>query len=214
MVRNPWYGARDLSELCRNARRQLPGSISFLSSYELFEVLVESVTESVIEAWCTTEQQRKEYKSTTGPSELALRLHSEINPRVCSSIPDTDDTDSVFRNLLPYLRPQCDEFRETAKYGDRKHPFLRCISLSLIKHSTRTQWTDRNEGILLILATVPVVPDIQSVAISHATSQEVGRHQSRLPDSRVGASSAAVVPGSCGAETVERRQAVGRPLAV
>ena len=166
MVRNPWYGGRDLSELCRNARRRLPGSISFLSSQELCEVLVESLTESVIEAWCTTEQRRKEYKSTTGPSELVLRLHSEINTRVCSSTPDTDDTDSVFRNLLPCLRPLCDEFRETTKYGDRKHPFFAVHFIkSLIKHSTRTQWTDNNEGILLILATVPVVPDVQSVAL-------------------------------------------------
>ena len=166
MVRNPWYGGRDLSELCRIARRQLPGSISFLSSRELSEVLVESVTESVIEAWCTTEQRRKEYKSTTGPSELALRLHSEINPRVCSSTPDTEDRDSVFRKLLPCLGPLCDEFRETTKYGDRKHPFFAVHFIkSLIKHSTRTQWTDSNEGILLILATVPVVPDVQSVAL-------------------------------------------------
>ena len=167
MVRNPWYGGRDLSELCRNARRQLPMSLSLLSSHELFEVLVESVTESVIEAWCTTEQQRKEYKSTTGPSELALRLHSEINTRVCSSTPDSDDTDSVLSNLLPCLRPLSDEFRETTKYGDRKHPFFAVQFIkSLIKHNnTTTQWTDRNEGILLILATVPVVPDVQSVAL-------------------------------------------------
>ena len=167
MVRNPWYGARDLSELCRNARRQLPGLISFLSSRELYEVLVESVTESVIEAWYTTEQQRKEYKSTTGPSELALRLHSEIDPRVCSSTPDTEDRDSVFSKLLPCLGPLCDEFRETTKYGDRKHPFFAVHFIkSLIKHNnTTTQWTDSNEGILLILATVPVVPDVQSVAL-------------------------------------------------
>ena len=166
MVRNPWYGGRDLSELCRNARRQLPGSISFLSSQEMSEVLVESVTESVIEAWCTTEQRRKEYKSTTGPSELVLRLHSEINHRVCSSTPDTEDRDSVFSKLLPCLRPLCDEFRETTKYGDRKHPFFAVhFFKSLIKHNTTTQWTDSNEGMLVILATVPVVPDVQSVAL-------------------------------------------------
>ena len=124
MVRNPWYGGRDLSELCQNTRCQPPGSLSFLSSQELSKVLFESVMESVIEAWCTTEQRRKECKSTTGPSELVLRLHSEIDPCVCSSTPDTEDRDSVFSKLLPCLRPLCDEFRETTKYGDRKHPFF------------------------------------------------------------------------------------------
>ena len=187
MVRNPWYGGRNLSELYQNARCQPPGSLSFLSSLELSEVLFESVTESVIEAWCTTEQRRKEYKSTTGPSELVLRLHSEIDPRVCSSTPDTEDRDSVFSKLLPCLRPLCDEFRETTKYGDRKHPFFAVhFFKSLIKHNTTTQWTDSNEGMLVILATVPVVPDVQSVAlrvllrhkrwdvISHACLSHVG----------------------------------------
>ena len=167
MVRNPWYGGKDLSELYQNARCQPPGSLSFLSSRELSEVLFESVTESVIEAWCTTEQRRKEYKSTTGPSELVLRLHSEIDPRVCSSTPDTEDRDSVFSKLLPCLRPLCDELRETTKYGDRKHPFFAVhFFKSLIKHNdTTTQWTDSSEGILMILATVPVVPDVQSVSL-------------------------------------------------
>ena len=164
IVRNPWYGGRDLSELCQNARCQPPGSLSFLSSRELSEVLFESVMESVIEAWCTTEQRRKECKSTTGPSELVLRLHSEIDPRVCSSTPDTEDRDSVFSKLLPCLRPLCDEFRETTKYGDRKHPFFAVHFIkSLIKHNNTTPHS--NEGILMILATVPVVPDVQSVAL-------------------------------------------------
>ena len=193
MVRNPWYGGRDLSKLCQSARCQPPGSLSFLSSQELSEVLVESVMESVIEARCTTEQRRKGCKSTTGPSELVQRLHSEIDPRVCSSTPDTEDRDSVFSKLLPCLRPLCDEFRETTKYGDRKTPFFAVHFIkSLIKHNnTTTQWTDSHEGILMILATVPVVPDVQSVAlrvmlrhkrwdvISHACLTHVWEHVRR-----------------------------------
>ena len=171
MVRNPWYGVRDLSELCQSARRELLRSVCLLFcrklSHSLYDVLADSVMESVFEAWCTTQERRKEYKSTTGTSELVLRLLSKINPSVLSPTPGSEDRDSVFSKLLPCLRPLCDEVSETTRYSDRKHHiFALHFIKSLIKHTyTRRTCTAITEGILVILATVPVVPDIQSVAL-------------------------------------------------
>ena len=53
------------------------------------------------------------------------------------------------------------------KYGDRKHHFFVMHFIkSLIKHTyTRRTCTASTEDILVILATVPVVPDVQSVAL-------------------------------------------------
>ena len=171
MVRNPWYGVRDLSELCQSARRELPQSDCSRCcrklSHDLYEVLTNSVMESVFEAWCTTQKRRKEYKSTTGTSELVLRLLSEINPSVLSPTPGSEDRASVFSKLLPCLGPLCDEVSETTKYSDRKH-YISALHFikSLMKHSyTRRTCTANTEGILVILATVPVVPDVQSVAL-------------------------------------------------
>ena len=178
MVRNPWYGARDLCELCQSARRELPRSNCSLFcrrlSHDLYDVLADSVMESVFGAWCTTQERRKEYKSTTGTSELVLRLLSEINPSVLSPTPGSEDRDSVFSKLLPRLRPLCDEVSETTKYSDRKHHiFALHFIKSLMKHSyTRRTCTANTEGILMILATVPVVPDIQSVALRFMLRQK------------------------------------------
>ena len=171
MVRNPWYGVRDLSELRQSARGELPRSDCSQCCHELsqnlYEILAESVMESVFEAWCTTQERTKEYKSTTGTSEFVLRLLSEINRRVLSPTPGSEDRDSVFSKLLPCLRPLCDEVTETTKYSDKKHYiFALHFIKSLMKHSyTRRTCTAITEGILVILATVPVVPDVQSVSL-------------------------------------------------
>ena len=154
MVMNPWYGVRDLCELCQIVRRLKQTWLNRSQrlrglSNELCEVLVGSVLESVFEAWFITQERRKEYKSTTDPSELVLQILSET----------TDDTDSVVRKYT--------EFSEENKYGDRKHlfyavNFIKC----LIKHYyTQRIGTSSSEVVLVILATVPVVPDVQSVAL-------------------------------------------------
>ena len=172
MVRNPWYGVRDLCKLCQIARcRERHWLIPFQRldglSDELREVLTNSLLESVFEAWCTRPALRKVYNSNTDPFELIDKLHSEINRHIRSSAPGSDDTDSVIRKLVPCIHPLCAEFSETAKYSDRKHPFFAVHFIkSLIKLCYRRgKWTDSNEDILVILATVPVVPDVQSVAL-------------------------------------------------
>ena len=169
MVRNPWYGVRDLCELCQIARRRefrrlkLSQRLDELS-YELCEVLTDSLLESVFEAWCTTQALKKEYKSATDPSELIEKLHSKINRHIRSSTPGSDNKGSVIRKLI---HPLYAKFSEITKYGDRKHPFFVMHFIkSLIKHTyTRRTCTASTEDILVILATVPVVPDVQSVAL-------------------------------------------------
>ena len=169
MVRNPWYGVRDLCELCQIARRRerhwlkLSQRLDGLS-YELCEVLTDSLLESVFEAWCTTQAPKKEYKSATDPSELIEKLHSKINRHIRSSTPGSDNKGSVIRKLI---HPLYAKFSETTKYGDRKHPFFAVHFIkSLINHSyPRRTWTASTEGLLVILATVPVVSDVQSVAL-------------------------------------------------
>ena len=172
MLRNPWYCVRDLSELCQivrclehrwsNPSQRLGGL-----AYELCEVLTDSLLESVFKAWCTTQTPKKEYKSATDPSELIEKLHSEINLHIRSSTPGSDDTDSVVRKLETSIHSLHAEFSETTKYGDRKHPFFAVHFIkSLINHYyTRRTCTASTKGILVILATVPVVPDVQSVAL-------------------------------------------------
>ena len=170
MFRNPCYGFRDLHVLCHFARGQQPWlKLSQRLdgwSGELCEVLIASLLESVFEAWFITQKQRKEYKSTTGPSDVVLQIHNEIKLHLRSFRPCSDNADSVVRRLLPRICPLCDEFSAT-NYGDRKHPlFVVHFIKSLIKHYyTRRKWTASTEGILVILATVPVVPDVQSVAL-------------------------------------------------
>ena len=172
MVRNPWYGVRDLCKMCQIVRclerrwLKLSQGIDGLSD-ELCEVLTDSVLEIVFEAWRTTQAPRNEYKSTTEPSELIQQLHSEINLHIRRATPGLDNKSSVIRKLVPCIHSLCAEFSETAKYGDRKHPFFAVHFIkSLIKLCyRRRKWTDSNEGILVILATVPVVPDVQSVAL-------------------------------------------------
>ena len=172
MVRNPWYGVRDLSELCQIARclecRWLNTSerLERLSD-ELCEVLTDSVLESVFEAWCTTQALKKVYDSTTDPSELIEKLHSKINHHIRSFTPGSDDTDSVIRKSETCIHSLHAEFSETTKYGDKKKPFFAVHFIkSLIKHNyTRRTCTASTEDILVILATVPVVPDVQSVAL-------------------------------------------------
>ena len=169
MVRNPWYGVRNLCELCQTARRRefrrlkLSQRLDELS-YELCEVLTDSLLESVFEAWCTTQALKKEYKSATDPSELIEKLHSKINRHIRNSTPHSDNKGSVIRKLI---HPLYAKFSETTKYGDRKHPFFAVHFIkSLIKHTyTRRTCTASTEDILVILATVPVVPDVQSVAL-------------------------------------------------
>ena len=174
IVRDPRYGVRDLSQLHQivRVRHQQPWLNLSQRLHEFsFElccgVLADSLLESVFEAWCISEERRNEYKSTTGPSELIQQLHSEINLHIRRATPGSDDTGSVIHKLVPCIHPLCAEFSETTKYGDRKHPFFVVHFIkSLIKLCyTPTQWTDSSEGILVILATVPVVPDVQSVAL-------------------------------------------------
>ena len=169
MVRNPWYGVRDLCELCQIARRRERYGLKLSQrlddlSYELCEVLTDSLLESVFEAWCTTQALKKEYKSATDPSELTEKLHSKISRHIRNSTPDSDNKGSVIRKLI---HPLYAKFSETTKYGDRKHPFFAVHFIkSLIKHTyTRRTCTASTEDILAILATVPVVPDVQSVAL-------------------------------------------------
>ena len=172
MVRSVWYCVRDLSELCQTARclgrhwlnpsQRLQGL-----SAELCEVLTDSLLESVFEAWCTTQAPKKEYKSATDSSELIEKLHSEINLHIRSSTPGSDDTDSVIRKLETCIHSLDAEFSETTKYGDRKRPFFAVHFIkSLINYYyTRRTCTASTKGILVILATVPVVPHVQSVAL-------------------------------------------------
>ena len=173
MVRYPWYGVRDLSELHEIVRRHqqpllnLSQSLHLLYFAQSSGVLVGSLLKSVFEAWGISQERRNEYKSTTEPSELIQQLHSEINLHMRRDTPGSDDKGSVLHKLVPCIHPLCAEFSETTKYGDRKHPFFVVHFIkSLIKLCyTPTQWTVSNEGILVILATVPVVPDVQSVAL-------------------------------------------------
>ena len=172
MVRNPWYGVRDLCKMCQIVRclelrwLNLSQRLDGLPD-ELCEVLTYSVLESVFEAWCTTQALKKEYKSTTDSSELIEKLHSEISLHIHSSTPGSDDTDSDIRKLETCIHSLYAEFSETVtKYGDRKHPFSVVHFIkSLIKYYYTRKWTASTKGILVILATVPVVPDVQSVAL-------------------------------------------------
>ena len=138
MVRNPWYGVRNLCELCQTARRRefrrlkLSQRLDELS-YELCEVLTDSLSESVFEAWYTTQALKKEYKSATDPSELIEKLHSKINRHIRNSTPGSDNNGSVIRKLI---HPLYAKFIEATKYGDRKPPFFAVHFIkSLIKHN-------------------------------------------------------------------------------
>ena len=172
LVRNPWYGVRDLCKLCQIARclerrwLKLSQRLDGLSG-ELCEVLTDSLLESVFEAWCTRQALSKEYKSTTDPSELTEKLHSEINLHIRSSTPVSDDTDSVIHKLDICIHLLCAEFSETTKYSDRTRPLFAVHFIkSLIKPCyRRRKWRGSTEGLLVILATVPVVPDVQSVVL-------------------------------------------------
>ena len=150
MVRNPCYGFRDLSALCHFARRHQPwlklSQRLHRWSGELWEVLIASCIESVFDAWFITQKRTKEYKLTTGPSDVVLQIHSKTNlchrryrpssdyTQIHSETnygfgrftPSSDDTDSVLNRLLPRIRPLCDVFSDTTNYGDRKHLFLWC----------------------------------------------------------------------------------------
>ena len=168
LVRNPWYGVRDLSQLRVEHpwlyQSQNLGGPSF---DQCCEVLVESLLESVFEVWCISQERRNEYKSTTDPSELIQQIRNKINLHIRSATHGSHNKGSVIRKLEPCIHTLCAEFSETTKYGDRKHPFFAVHFIKVLTkdYCTQSKWTASNEGMLLILATVPVVPDVQSVAL-------------------------------------------------
>ena len=160
MVRNPLYGGKDLHKLCQCVRHQLPqlhrsdGSNELLDV--LWKVLTESFWEGMLESWLFKQERENEYISTTEPSESALLL--------CSFVLCSDDTDSAWSNLLPV--PLYTELSQR-RYGDTTHLLLAFhFSRNLIEYySTATYFTATAKAVFLSLASVHIVPDVQSVAL-------------------------------------------------
>ena len=169
IVRSRHYGLTDLFKLCQFVRgwRSESGLSKSLYPFssQLCTVLIDSTVESVLEAWFSSQNRKKECELTKDPSQLILHLDGKISPLIVDDKTGSHSKDSVLQKLLPCIRLFCTEFSQATHYEDISYPLFTLLFNKFLIEHYYTHDRANTEAILVILATVPVVPDVQSVAL-------------------------------------------------